>query len=96
LHKQAMITKIQLYWRARKWRQSLRILPVELVVQKRSVLCIIEWWKYNKMIKTINAKGYIGKHVREIKSNEIYLEQTIYQNINKIVSEAHDALRFKE
>jgi len=38
----------------------------------------------------------IKHHVQKINSNEIYLEQTVYQNINSVISEAHRAFRFRE
>jgi hypothetical protein len=33
--------------------------------------------------------AFIAKHLNKIKSTDLYLEQTAYQNISEIVSQAH-------
>lgn len=38
----------------------------------------------------------IKKHIQKITSNDLYLEQTVYQNINAVIGQAHQAFRFKE
>jgi hypothetical protein len=42
------------------------------------------------------ALANIKRHIQKINSNEIYLDQTVYQNINSVIGEAHRAFRFKE
>lgn len=44
----------------------------------------------------MQALSNIGKHVAQINSNEIYIEQTLYNNINAVVSVAHNGFRFEE
>lgn len=44
----------------------------------------------------MKAMANIHAHVRRIHSQDLYIEQTIYQNINKVVSEAHQGFRFAE
>ena len=48
------------------------------------------------MKKRVQALAYIKKHVDQIKSPDLYIEQTIYKNITQIVSAAREGLRFKE
>ncbi len=46
--------------------------------------------------KRVQALTYIKRHINQIKSPEIYLEQTIYNNIKDVVSTARLGLRFRE
>jgi hypothetical protein len=91
-----MACKIQQAWRAHRWRMGLKLLPIELIIQQRAARCVNDWWQKNKIVKKSRALTNIKNHVNKIKSCDIYIEQTIYQNINKIVSESHSAFRFKE
>ena len=65
-------------------------------MRRRAAYCIQEWWSNLKFKKRLQALSKIAKHVALINSNEIYLEQTIYCNINAVVSQSHAAFRFKE
>lgn len=96
LRKAAALTKIQMAIRATLFRKHLRQLPVELVIQRRAAFCIQEWWSNLKLKKRMQALANINKHVKRINAPDIYIEQTIYQNINKVVSEAHQGFRFAE
>jgi hypothetical protein len=46
--------------------------------------------------KRVQALAYIKRHINQIKSPDIYLEQTIYNNIKDVVSTARLGLRFRE
>jgi hypothetical protein len=71
-------------------------LAVNKIVQKRAAYCIQSWWSGLKLRKRLIALANIKKHIEKINSNEIYLEQTVYQNINSVIGQAHQAFRFKE
>jgi len=42
------------------------------------------------------ALGNIKRHVDRIQSNTLYIEQSIYQNLNEIAAKIHDQYRFTE
>jgi extradiol dioxygenase family protein len=42
------------------------------------------------------ALGNIKRHVDLIQSNTLYIEQSIYQNLNEIAAKIHDQYRFTE
>ena len=96
LDRAAAASKIQQAFRAHRFRKSLEKLPIHLIIRRRAAYCIQEWWSNLKFKKRLQALLKIAKHVNLINSNEIYLEQTIYCNINAVVSQSHAAFRFKE
>ena len=71
-------------------------MAVTKIVQKRAAYCIQNWWSSLKLRKRMIALANIKQHIQKINSNEIYLEQIVYQNINSVISEAHRAFRFRE
>lgn len=66
------------------------------IITERAAFCIQSWWSCLKLKKRAVALTNIRNHVAKIQSNELYLEQTIYQNINHVISGAHQAFRFRE
>ena len=98
LDKVAAVTKFQQAVRRSLFRKRLKDeqLLVSRIIQKRAAFCIQSWWSSLKLRKRAVALANIKKHLAKIQSNELYLEQTIYQNINAVIAAAHQAFRFRE
>ena len=96
LEKAAAITKIQQAIRARLFRNRCKIMPVKMIIQRRASYCIQEWWSNMKFKKRMKALANIAKHAKRINSSTLYLEQSIYNNIEEVVNQAHVNFRFKE
>ena len=68
---------------------------VKMIIKKRTALCLQTWWSGLKVRKRLIALQNIRSHLLKINSNTLYLEQTIYQNINYVVQEANTKLKFQ-
>ena len=71
-------------------------LPIDRLIQKRAAYCLQGWWSNLKFKKRMQSLLNIKKHVYQIKNKEIYIEQTLYNNIEKVVSTAAHGFRFVE
>lgn len=67
-----------------------------MIIQRRAAYCIQEWWSNLKLKKRLSALANISRHAKQISSKTLYLEQTIYNNINTVVKNAHAYFRFRE
>ena len=66
-----------------------------MIINKRTSLCLQSWWNGMKIRKRLVALKNIKSHLDKINSKTLYLEQTIYQNINYVVQEANTKLKFQ-
>ncbi len=58
---------------------------MERIIEKRAAFAIQRWWSNIRLKKRIDALQNIKRHIDKIKSHEIYIEQSIYLNIEKII-----------
>jgi hypothetical protein len=81
LEKKAAATRIQQAFRAFRFRKDYTrtSLPIYKIIQRRAALCVQSWWSNMKLKKRMNALSNIRKHAMQITSNEIFIEQTMYQ-----------------
>jgi len=96
LQRQASLTTIQQQIRAHLFRKKHPVKPVELIIRKRAALCIQEWWRNLCLRKRVTALMNIKRHISQINSSDIYIEETIYENINDVVAAARQGFRFRE
>lgn len=71
-------------------------LTVNKIIRRRAAYCIQSWYSSLKLKKRLQALANIKRHVMKITSHEVYLEQSIYENINSVVNQSHQSFRFKE
>jgi hypothetical protein len=71
-------------------------LPIYEIIQKRAAYSIQTWWSNIKLQKRIKAFTSIRAHAMQIDSPELYIEQTLYQQIEHVVSTAAMGFRFVE
>lgn len=64
-------------------------LPVNQIIYRRAAYCIQAWWSGLKLRKRAIALANIRNHIAKITTPDLYLEQTVYQNINAVISQAH-------
>ena len=96
LNKVASVTKFQQAVRMCMHRKKAKEQTIQQIIFRRSAYCIQGWWRNLKLKKRLESLARIKQHISKINSPTIYLEQTVYQNINSIISQAHQAFRFKE
>lgn len=92
----ASIAAIKNAWKAHKWRQSRPQLPIDVIINSRAAICIQQQWSSWKLKKRMKALSNIKAHIDSIQSNCLYLEQTIYKNLNEIAARVHSQYRFLE
>ena len=66
------------------------------IVERRAVIYIQRWWQWYKIRERINALTNIKQYVSKIDSENLYLEENLYKNLNKIVMECSFVTRFPE
>eukprot|EP00347_Sterkiella_histriomuscorum_P006457 403352701 len=96
LKKISSAAKIQMAWKAHLFRRTLRKLPIYQIIEKRAAYCIQRWWSNIKLKKRMVALTNIKRHIDKIKSPEIYIEQSLYSNIDQIVTLIHTQMKFEE
>lgn len=96
LERVAAIASIKNALKAMVWRRSLDRLPIYDIINTRAAHCIQSFWSDWKIKKRINALVNIQKHVSLIDSTKLYLEQSIYQNLDDIAAKIHSKNRFIE
>ena len=89
LERVAAIASIKNSFKAYKWRQSRPQLPIYEIIEKRAANCIQAIWSDWKIKKRMIALQNIKTHIDRIDSNAIYIEQSIYQNLNEIAAKIH-------
>jgi hypothetical protein len=110
MNRVAAAMKIQQSFRAFKIRkmQKRQINPMQViyptnecwfaksVIQHRAALCISQWWKYLKLSRRLEALSSIKKYISKITQPTLYIEESIYMNINFILQKQSKSLRFVE
>lgn len=96
LQRVAAMASIKNAYKAHKWRQSRPQLPIDVIINSRAAICIQQQWSSWKLKKRMKALSNIKAHVDNIQSNCLYLEQTIYKNLNEIAARVHSQYRFLE
>lgn len=49
-----------------------------------------------KLRKRMIALQNIKRHIEKIKSNEVYVEKTLYENLTLIATQIHSQMKFEE
>lgn len=83
-------------FKALLWRKKRKQLPIYEIIEKRAANCIQAHWSNWKMKKRMHALSNIKQHIDQIQDNRIYVEQSIYQNLNEIAAQVHSQYRFME
>ena len=96
LERVASIATIKNAFKAYKWRQSRPQLPIYEIIEKRAANCIQSVWSDWKIKKRMGALQRIKNHIDRIDSNVLYLEQSVYMNLNEICAKIHNQYRFTE
>jgi hypothetical protein len=96
LERVAAIASIKNAFKAYKWRQSREQLPIYVIIEKRAANCIQSVWSDWKIKKRMVALEKIKNHIDMINSPILYMEQSIYQNLNEIAAKIHNQYRFME
>lgn len=68
----------------------------QTVIEWRAALCIQAFWRNYKLKARIKANSYIRSHLNSLKSNVLYIEETIYLNIAYIFAKCFSKKKFKE
>ena len=96
LERVAAISKIKNALKARLWRKSRTQLPIYEIIEKRAACCIQSIWSDWKIKKRMIALQNVKTHIDRIDSTNLYIEQSIYQNLNEIAAKIHGQYRFTE
>ena len=96
LDRAANITMVQQNIRAALFRRSLKQYPIYMIIQRRAAYRIQEWWRNLKFKKRVMAMCKIRRHAMAINTPTIYIEQTLYNNINDVITGALSGFRFRE
>lgn len=67
-----------------------------MIIQRRAAYRIQDWWRNLKFKKRVMALAKIRQHAMLIKSPTIYIEQTLYNSINDVITGALSGFRFRE
>ena len=67
-----------------------------MIIQRRAAYRIQEWWRNLRFKKRVVALTKIRQHAMAITSPTIYIEQTLYNNINEVITGALSGFRFRE
>jgi len=92
----AAAIKIQCFYRNWVIRKHMKKSYAQTVIEWRAVLCIQAYWRTYKLKARIKANSAIKSHINSIKSNVLYIEETIYLNISYIFLKCFDKRKFKE
>lgn len=68
----------------------------QTIIEWRAVLCIQAYWHNYKLKARIKANSNVRNHVKCINSSTIYLEETIYLNLDYIFAKCMGKRKFKE
>lgn len=90
LQRVAAIASIKNAFKAYKWRQSREQLPIYVIIEKRAANCIQSVWSDWKIKKRLRALERIKNHIDRIEAPVLYIEQSIYQNLNEIAAKIHN------
>jgi len=82
--------------KAMMWRKKQTKLPIYTIIEKRAAHCIQSVWSDWKIKKRMTALVAIKRHVEAIDSPRVYIEQSLYQNLNEIAAKVHSQYRFME
>ncbi|CDW82611.1 leucine-rich repeat and iq domain-containing protein 3 [Stylonychia lemnae] len=96
LRKISSASRIQQSWRAYKFRKNIKKLPIMEIIDKRAAFCIQRWWSNTKLRKRMVALTNLKRHIDKIQSLEIFIEQSLYVNIEQIVSTIQQQQKFEE
>lgn len=96
LDRAASLTMIQQNIRASLFRRSLKEYPIYMIIKRRAAYRIKDWWRNLKFKKRVMGLAKIRQHAMMINSPTIYIEQTLYNNINDVITGALSGFRFKE
>ena len=96
LERVAAIASVKNAFKAYKWRQSRSQLPIYEIIEKRAANCIQSIWSDWKIKKRMIALAKVKQHIDRVESPTLYLEQSIYQNLNEIAAKIHSQYRFTE
>ncbi|CDW83920.1 leucine-rich repeat and iq domain-containing protein 3 [Stylonychia lemnae] len=66
------------------------------VIEQRAVFCISQWWKYFKLKRRLEALTSIHQFIKTINHPCIYMEESIYLSIEKILARATHQFRFMD
>ena len=96
LKKVAATALFQNMFRQVRWLKSLPQLPVYDLIKSRAAHCIQAVWSDWKITKRMIALQNIHRHVAQVNSNKLYLEQSIYTNLDDIAARLHRQYHFIE
>jgi len=81
------VCKIQAVYRNYKLRKAEKVWIIEWMIEKWAVECIIDCWKkYCFWVRMMSLCQHIASHVNLISEWTVYLEESIYLQLDKIDS----------